>query len=113
MAREAGLPNQYRMDRLMQKVDAAAEIGARGLCKDRSDLFTDYESPLEDHSEAKGICASCDIFEMCQQWAREVKPAWGIWGGKVWLNGKTKNHRKVYSEEEDSDRERGRLQRTG
>lgn len=103
MGREAALPNQPRMDKLMQQVDAAAEIGARGACKDRPDLFVDYENPLGDHSEAKRMCDTCDIAKLCGQWAREVKPSWGIWQGRIWVKGRTRKLREVYSEEDESD----------
>jgi hypothetical protein len=103
MPRQAGLPNQKIMDPLMQEWDHANDLGTRGACDGRSDIFADYKNPFGDHSEAKRICDTCPLSALCDQLARTVKPAWGIWNGRVWVDGRTRGIRTIYTEQEGPD----------
>ena len=49
--------------------------------------FTLYETaPSVD--EAREMCAPCPLLDLCRASALETKPAWGVWGGIVWVMGR-------------------------
>jgi len=53
-----------------------AKVGYRG----KEDIFFSYKP--EDRHEAKNICYSCPVRDLCLKWALENKEIWGIWGGR-------------------------------
>ena len=62
-------------------------------CKGAPELFVDYETltgAAMAHAidDAKAICATCPFVEMCDEYARLVKPGHGVWGGKLWRKGR-------------------------
>lgn len=44
--------------------------------------------PMPTSEQAAEMCVSCPVLEMCAAWADKEKPAWGVVGGDVWLDGK-------------------------
>jgi WhiB family redox-sensing transcriptional regulator len=52
----------------------------RGACRGLDpDIF--YPTSDDDAGEAKSICASCTVREMCLEYALSNREADGIWGG--------------------------------
>lgn len=41
------------------------------------------------------MCAPCALRPLCDLRAKAAPPAWGVWGGNVWVDGE------VYTEGED------------
>lgn len=58
------------------------------LCLERPDEYVDYDYPLPSPEAAEALCAPCEIREACLANAKHRKPAWGIWGGLIWVNGR-------------------------
>lgn len=59
----------------------------RSACFERPAEFTDYAvAPQRDI--ARQLCVSCPVFEMCATWAKAERPAWGIYAGEAWEDGK-------------------------
>lgn len=57
-------------------------------CRGRYSEFTDWE--LEDAptpEQAQDLCAPCVLKELCLERAEASPPAWGVWGGYVWIDG--------------------------
>jgi Transcription factor WhiB len=60
--------------------------------------FTDYDDsrypeettgvPAPTSAEAEAMCAGCPFFAECDQWSLREKPAWGVYAGRVWRDGK-------------------------
>ena len=91
MGREFGLPNQKRIAPILVAMDDAAAEGDRPACDGRPDIFADYDSAVGDHSEAFSLCDVCKVFRICKQGAKVFRPAWGVWHGKVYVDGQTRN----------------------
>lgn len=59
----------------------------RSNCFEKPNLFTDYEEPPQ-RSVARAMCVSCPVFDLCATWAAAERPAWGIYAGEAWEDGK-------------------------
>lgn len=58
-------------------------------CANRSAEFSDYdEETLPTAEEAARLCAGCDLFALCEAYAKAEKPAWGVHAGEVYVQGK-------------------------
>lgn len=54
-------------------------------CDQRPDEFVDYEvRPTPEDAEI--MCSACPLLTLCRDSARRRKPAWGVWGGEVWVS---------------------------
>lgn len=60
--------------------DRAPKEGAN--CVGEPEKWTSDELPTD--REAQIMCSSCDILELCRAYAEEARPAWSVWGGKVY-----------------------------
>ncbi len=80
-------------------LDAAAEEAALNVpakerrypdphCLNRPDLFVDYVIPPS-AEEAEELCDGCPLFALCRASARRAKPAWGVWGGVAYVDGRS------------------------
>lgn len=59
----------------------------RAKCEDRSAEWIDFEEP-PNRSVARAMCEGCPLLRECGIFADESKPAWGVWGGSVYVDGK-------------------------
>jgi hypothetical protein len=72
-------------DKAKKKVDTK--------CRTRPRDFVDWEASKDYVSEvptpeyAASLCAGCPLFNLCGASAEAQKPAWGVWGGKVYIFG--------------------------
>lgn len=56
-------------------------------CRSQPDLFF-AEAPA-DVEAAKALCTSCPLQEECLAGALERREPWGVWGGELFVAGKT------------------------
>lgn len=66
------------------------------------DSFTEYDDPRwPDESTglpfpnryiAEEKCAGCPFFAQCDVWSKVEKPAWGVYAGRVWIDGQVVNN---------------------
>lgn len=62
---------------------------ARGNCDDRPEAWIDYdEDNPPQRSVARAMCADCPLFQQCGEYAAKIKPAIGVWAGKIYQDGK-------------------------
>lgn len=67
---------------------AASEDGhPQPLCQGRPGEYVDYEA-VPSEAEAAALCAECPLLVECLANARRTKPAWGVWGGIAWIDGR-------------------------
>lgn len=45
-------------------------------------------NPMPTRSQAKAMCNSCPLIDLCAGFAQKDKPDFGVWGGERWLGGK-------------------------
>jgi hypothetical protein len=58
-------------------------------CKNRADIFIDYEEGNEPTPKiAYKMCSGCPMLIECARFANAYRPPVGVWGGQVWVNGK-------------------------
>ena len=55
-------------------------------CRIRPELFF-ADSPAE-VEQAKALCASCPLQQLCLQTALELGEPWGVWGGALFEHGR-------------------------
>lgn len=60
--------------------EAAVKEGAN--CLNKWEIWDGDEMPSD--REAQILCASCPVFDLCQQYAEVAHPAWTILAGKVY-----------------------------
>lgn len=73
----------------------ASANGWKPNCYKEPEEFTDFDPkhpPTAD--EAEMLCWRCPLLEICDEYARTVKPEIGIHGGRVWVNKKLVSGRK-------------------
>lgn len=84
MTREASLPRRWYSPAYVQLLDALATNAERGrfpICRG-SDAWLS-ESP-EVRADAAARCAPCVVLAECTEAARELKPSFGVFGGRDW-----------------------------
>jgi hypothetical protein len=80
---------QARLNQLNGTIDSSVTEGDRGLCEGLEHAFIDYQTMAEPEVfEAQVMCASCPILAACRERARITRPAWGVYGGEVWREGR-------------------------
>lgn len=52
-------------------------------CIGAEPLYVDYQRPPS-RADAAALCRGCPLLELCDEAARKRRPAWGVWGGKVY-----------------------------
>ena len=57
------------------------------LCIDAPEEYVDYVSP-PDRATAAAMCNDCPLLDLCLANARRTRPAWGVWGGIAWAQGR-------------------------
>ena len=62
---------------------AIVKLGIEPKCLGTEELFVDYVSPPT-RVEARALCRGCPLLQLCDAAARHRKPAWGVWGGRVY-----------------------------
>lgn len=70
---------------------AIAEKGVVPKCLGEEYAYIDYDTyniPRKDTAEA--LCKGCPLLELCGEAAQFKRPAWGVWGGKVYGDNKRK-----------------------
>lgn len=50
-------------------------------CEGRMEEYSGDEFPTD--RQAERLCAGCPARALCETYATEAHPAWGLWGGKV------------------------------
>ncbi|WP_425280504.1 WhiB family transcriptional regulator [Leucobacter viscericola] len=55
-------------------------------CLGGESLYVDYEKPPT-RVEARALCRGCPLLELCDEAAQTRRPAWGVWGGRVYGSG--------------------------
>lgn len=84
MTREATLPRRWHSPAYVTLLDALADHAQRGdfpECHGSDDWLS--EAP-EVRAEAARWCAPCIVLGQCTEAARELKPSFGVFGGKDW-----------------------------
>ena len=61
-------------------------------CRAEPDLFF-AESPVL-LEQARGLCASCPVQQMCLAGALERREPHGVWGGKILVGGLVVQHKR-------------------
>lgn len=84
------LSTQEALDALQEAVneDNAKDEPERN-CYDKSTQFSNYDDPrslydIPTDSQARRMCGGCPLFDLCKDYATKARPAWGVWGGKVY-----------------------------
>jgi WhiB family redox-sensing transcriptional regulator len=69
---------------------ADAAVVAKGRCVDGAGTLTAlfFSEQLDDIARAKAICGLCAVQEECFEGALDRHEPWGVWGGRLFLNGK-------------------------
>lgn len=73
----------------MQNVNFDIELryailrGVVPKCRGKEDQYVDFHV-LPSRSEAKELCEGCPLLEKCHNAAQSRRPAWGVWGGRVY-----------------------------
>ena len=68
--------------------DAWRDPGApQPFCNGWTEAFVDYDDPPTDE-QAEAYCEPCPLRELCLDYARAKKPYWGVYGGRVWIDGR-------------------------
>lgn len=62
---------------------AITKLGINPKCLGLEWYFVDYSTPPE-RSVAQKMCRGCPLLELCDEAAQKRRPAWGVWGGKVY-----------------------------
>ncbi|MDL5351132.1 WhiB family transcriptional regulator [Microbacterium sp. zg-YB36] len=63
--------------------------GPQPDCWEHSDEFSDYEmADMPDRETAELLCSRCPLLQVCAANARHRKPAWGVFGGVAYVNGR-------------------------
>lgn len=58
-------------------------------CAGKSERYVDYpEENRPSPGRAKIMCANCPLYELCNEFARLERPAHGVWGGHVYVDGR-------------------------
>jgi WhiB family redox-sensing transcriptional regulator len=55
------------------------------------ELFSGYDAPgvkTPTPEEAALMCEGCPALMLCREYAQVIKPAFGVWGGQLWQDGK-------------------------
>lgn len=87
---------QRRIYHLNGEADEKVNSGQRGLCEGQEDAFVGYETASESQVyQAQMLCNSCPLLLNCRARARIERPAWGVWGGEVWRDGKIVRRQRV------------------
>lgn len=65
-------------------------------CRDGHGTLTHlfFSEDLFDLARAKAICAKCSLTEACLAGGLEREEPWGIWGGKLLVNGQVVEHKR-------------------
>lgn len=76
-------------ERFDKALRLAAETGENvPNCQGRSAEFVDYDDDdLPTAEDAYRMCYGCPLIELCANYAEQERPAWGVHGGVVWING--------------------------
>lgn len=51
-------------------------------CTGNFEKWAGEELPTD--REAQLMCAGCPLIDICEQYAEEAHPAWGVWAGEVY-----------------------------
>lgn len=62
---------------------AMSEGGIEPKCAGLSWHFVDYVKPPT-RLEAELMCSGCPLLDLCSKAAQKRRPAWGVWGGRVY-----------------------------
>jgi hypothetical protein len=68
--------------------DEDGNFAPQPLCLDKPGEWADYGYPLPKARVAEALCEPCLLRELCLRNAKHKPPAWGIVGGKVWIDGR-------------------------
>lgn len=80
-------PKNKEMTRAIASFDSA-QVSNRTKCFGRPDKWMDYMAAgMPTAQEAQEMCAGCPFFQACANNAAAIEPAWGVWGGEVWVYG--------------------------
>ena len=73
---------------LEQAVAAGADLRF-ARCRDGNGTLTHlfFSEDLFDLARAKAICGKCRLAESCLQGALDRQEPWGVWGGRLLVNG--------------------------
>lgn len=69
-----------------EPVDPFAEARCREGSASMVALF--FSEQLDDIARAKAICAECPLAAPCLEGALERREPWGVWGGRLFANGR-------------------------
>lgn len=58
-------------------------------CYGKSALYSNYDDPknlggVPTDREAELMCAGCPLFDLCRTYGKVGRPAFGVWGGKLY-----------------------------
>lgn len=86
---------EYRLwmtQSFIEEVQQSGEKIPREKCQGNPDPWTEYGYPLPSAEEADALCKGCWFYEnlnnVCLRNAKHRGPAWGVWGGVVFINGR-------------------------
>ncbi len=73
---------------LERPIDVNVDFRA-ARCRDGNGTLTHlfFSEDLFDLARAKAICAKCRLAEACLDGGLERQEPWGVWGGKLLVNG--------------------------
>lgn len=88
------LPKAKTMDALEALQDAVDEEnkrdeGVKRWCAANPDRWINYDDPDNIYEEptdeeAQLMCADCPLFQLCSDYAKVARPAFGVWAGNVY-----------------------------
>lgn len=73
-------------DRDPRQLAQAARETADLPCRTRPELY--FAEKPEDVEQAKALCGSCPLKQMCLETALELREPWGVWGGELIERGR-------------------------
>lgn len=82
--------SQEALDALQDAVDADNELDQpQRNCYGKSALYSNYDDPknlggVPTDEEAQLMCAGCPLMKLCKTYGTTARPAFGIWGGKLY-----------------------------
>ncbi|MBV9256339.1 MAG: WhiB family transcriptional regulator, partial [Actinobacteria bacterium] len=74
-----------RQDESTEELDWSAARCRDGAATMLNLFFSDQ---LDDIARAKAICTLCPLMEPCFEGALARREPWGVWGGRLFFNGK-------------------------
>ena len=88
-------------------VSAPTDFFDDAACRD-ADTSVFFPTSEADAGPAKAICAGCPVREQCLEFALEIRPSDGVWGGMTPIE----RHRAVRRRQKAARKERERANRT-